>query len=721
MNSSQEARVAVLFQTAAPLDRAGRAELLAGNAADDPEVLRELRFLLAADETGLDFTGETNGPLGDLVTASAALTTETQVGPYRTLKLLGKGGMGTVWLAERADNQFQAKVAIKLVRTDRESPEVLARFRAERQILSTLVHPNIARLFDAGVTPSGTPYLVMEYVDGIPVTEYCENHNLDIRARLRLFSRICGAVACAHRSLVVHRDIKPSNILVSPDGEPKLLDFGVARMLSPDGDAPESGLTREGERVGTPEYSAPEQVLYQRVSTATDVYALGVLLYEMLTGTRPFRQLGSSYELDRAICETGPDLPSAALANTRGTTLNNLLRGDLDSIILMALRKDPTARYGSVEGLLADIEAYLEGFPVEAGRHAVRYRCSRFVRRHWLGLSFAAVCAALLPLLVVAFDRLERSTFAAQNMARVGLATQSIAANGMYSEAEQILRPRLFLERQVIIWPRLDRVVKVYVALASSLLNQGKLAQAETVFREGLATGLAVPKQGLDLSGLRSGLALVRRKQGAYAESEVLYRRALADNLQPPGRGAPSEARDLCGLGSLLARTSEAAESETMLTRCLALRQAQPGERSMPTAEALALLADLRARQQQFDAATQLYGRAIDTERALFPGGHPQTATHLLGLARLLLDNRQSAEAGAAVREALQIRRFFFPADSWLISEAENVEGAVLEATHPDNEAGETEAREILARTRNRLLRDPGPETEVAQLARGPR
>ena len=480
MNSARWARVESLFHTAAPLGRAGRAELLAGQAADDPEVLNELRLLLTADETGLNLADQAalhhpaidhpaiDQPIGArdvLSPAEATPISEMQIGPYRTLKLLGKGGMGAVYLAERADNQFEAKVAIKLVRTDRESPEVLARFRAERQILATLVHPNIARLFDAGVTVSGTPYLVMEYVDGIPVTAYCETHNLDIRARLKLFSRICGAVSCAHRSLVVHRDIKPSNILVSHDGVPKLLDFGVARLLSPDGDSRQPGLTRVDERVGTPEYSAPEQVLHQPVSTATDVYSLGVLLFEMLTGTRPFRQFGSSFELDRAICETGPDLPSTALANTRGTTLNNLLRGDLDSIILMALRKDPTARYGSVDGLLADIDGYLEGVPVEAGRHAVRYRCSRFVRRHWLGLSFAAVCAALFPLLVIAFDRIERSTFAAQNMTRVGLATESMAARGLYSEAELILRPRLFLERQVIIRPRLDRVVEVYVAL----------------------------------------------------------------------------------------------------------------------------------------------------------------------------------------------------------------------------------------------------------------
>ncbi|MEK7330512.1 MAG: serine/threonine-protein kinase, partial [Candidatus Eisenbacteria bacterium] len=310
-----------------------------------------------------------------------------QIGPWRVVREVGRGGMGAVYLAERADGAFEQTVALKLIKRGLARAEILQRFLRERRILARLEHRNIARLADGGVTDDGLPWFAMEYVEGQPITDWCDEHRAGVEERLRLFRAVCDAVQYAHRNLVVHRDLKPSNIFVTADGEVKLLDFGIARLLSdePDGDA--LTLTREGLRVLTPHYAAPEQLRGEAATTATDLYSLGVVLYELLSGARPFGRSATSLDqLRREVLEEEPVPPSGLRSEWR-----HPLRGDLDNIVLTALRKEPQRRYPSVEALLADLERYREGRPVQATPPSARYRIAKFVRRNRVSVIAGAV------------------------------------------------------------------------------------------------------------------------------------------------------------------------------------------------------------------------------------------------------------------------------------------------------------------------------------------
>ena len=335
------------------------------------------------------------------------------IGPYRLLRKVGEGGMSTVYLAVREDDAFSHQVVVKLIRRGLESEAMIHRFQVERQILANLTHPSIARLYDGGATAQGLPYLVMEYVEGEAIDAYCSQHDLAIDDRLQLFSKVCDAVRYAHQNLVVHRDLKPANIMVSLEGEPKLLDFGIAKLLSPEhaADASEPTVTWHGAL--TPSYASPEQIRGKRVTTASDVYSLGVVLYRLLTGTLPFDFQGlSPTEIERLVTETEPERPSAAVdhrtglaaperAPTKIDAQRRAIEGDLDAIVLKALRSTPGERYASVEQLSADLERYRHGLPVSARQGTWRYRASKFVRRNRLPVSATALVGALLAMLAV--------------------------------------------------------------------------------------------------------------------------------------------------------------------------------------------------------------------------------------------------------------------------------------------------------------------------------
>src|SRR4029077_6398714 len=313
---------------------------------------------------------------------------------------IGRGGMGAVFLAERADDEYQKRVAIKLIKRGMDTDSVLRHFRNERQILASFDHPNIARLFDGGTTENGLPYFVMECVEGLAIDRYCNTHGLSISERLKLFLEVCAAVSYAHRHTVIHRDIKPSNILVTSEGIPKLLDFGIAKLLHTDGDAA-TIVTATGLRVMTPEYGSPEQLEGRPVTAATDVYSLGMVLYQVLTGRSPYDfKSRSPVEIARAITETEPKKPSTAIAISDGSFKSQipnpkLLRGDLDNVVLMALRKDPARRYQSAEQLSEDIRRYLEGLPVVARKDTIGYRSAKFLRRNPILAAAATMCLLL--------------------------------------------------------------------------------------------------------------------------------------------------------------------------------------------------------------------------------------------------------------------------------------------------------------------------------------
>ena len=412
-------RIHSLFAEALELDAAAREARLAAVAADEPALAAEVHSLLAAHAAAGGFlespggaAGQGSGGTSDRASGPDVPGPGSRLGSYRLLEEIGHGGMGIVFRATRDDENFTKEVAIKLIDPGRRSEEILKRFRAERQILAMLDHPHIARLIDGGVGPDGSPFLVMDYVNGRPLIDYCDHHRLDVEARLRLFLAVCDAVQFAHQRLVVHRDLKSDNILVTPDGTPRLLDFGIARLVTPEDGTVAGTLTLPMERMLTPDYASPEQVRGEPVTVAGDVYSLGVILYEQLTGARPHRfHTRTPEEILRVVTQEEPMAPSAAVtrlatdesAGRRGDTTRRLRRrlsGDLDDVVMKCLAKDAVRRYGSAEQLGTDIRRHLTGQPVSARGHTTAYLLSRFVRRHRVavvstGLVFVTLFAGL--------------------------------------------------------------------------------------------------------------------------------------------------------------------------------------------------------------------------------------------------------------------------------------------------------------------------------------
>jgi eukaryotic-like serine/threonine-protein kinase len=406
-----------IFQAALEHPPNERAAFLSRVCATDATLRTEVAALLADYESAEGFLETPALAVAPALTVDEkdTATAGRRIGPYRILREIGHGGMGAVYLAERDDAQYQKQVAIKLIRGGLDSGFITNRFQQERQILARLSHPYIAQLLDGGATEEGWPYLVMEYVDGQPLDEYCDGHKLLTVERLKLFRQVCAAVHYAHQNLVVHRDLKPGNILVTKDGVPKLLDFGIAKLLAVD-EGVDGSQTLTVMRMLTPDYASPEQVTGQPITTASDVYSLGVLLYELLTGHRPYRVKSlAPQEMARIICEQEPDRPSTVVSRVEtihhndGTTQNltpemvsatregqpeklrRRLAGDLDNIVLMALRKEPERRYASVEQFSEDLRRHLEGLPVSARNATLGYRVAKFVNRHRAGVGAAAL------------------------------------------------------------------------------------------------------------------------------------------------------------------------------------------------------------------------------------------------------------------------------------------------------------------------------------------
>ena len=422
-----------MFEQALGLNVCERAVFLDSACAQDPELREELERLLAseADETAQILDTPLSELAPDLEAPSETDMLGESVGPYRLERLIGQGGMGTVYEAWRDDGEFRHRVALKLIRRDATSALLVRRFRQERQILAGLSHPHIARLLDGGITGAGQPYFVMEYVEGLPIQEYCETHGLDIRERAALFRQICSAVHYAHQNLIVHRDLKPSNVLVTEGGEVKLLDFGIAKLLS-DQKNLAAPATRTEVLLMTPEYASPEQIRGEAATTVSDVYSLGVILYELLTGRYPYPIKGGLlFEIERVICQEDPLKPSTAVvrlseavrtsvplpSKTEGRTTCQVrpemrarqLRGDLDNIVLKAMAKDPSRRYASAEAMSEDIRRYLVGEPVTAHPPTLMYRSLKFIRRHQ-----AAVGSAFLVLLCLSLGIIATSYQAAR-------------------------------------------------------------------------------------------------------------------------------------------------------------------------------------------------------------------------------------------------------------------------------------------------------------------
>jgi serine/threonine protein kinase len=385
-------RVEALFADLVEQPSAARARLLETLPPEDQDLREELSSLLANDCLGR--------PLEQIIhsmAVSALSSTEAEggrLGSYRIVRKLGEGGMRTVFLAVRADDEYQQQVAIKVVTQGRETLQSVERFRRERQILASLEHPYIARLLDGGSGriegfAKDTPYLVMELVEGEPVTDYCLRNHLDVKGRLDLFLKICEAVAYAHRKLVAHRDLKPSNILITAEGSPRLLDFGIAKLLTEDGTG---DLTAVAGLAMTPDFASPEQVLQTQITTASDIYSLGAILYLLLTGVKPhcFENL-TPFEVRKVVCDTEPQEMAVAAPQLRSQ-----LQGDLEAIVSMAMRKEPEHRYSSVEQLSADLLRHLQGWPVTARQGNFKYRAGKYLRRNRTAITAGVFIACAL-------------------------------------------------------------------------------------------------------------------------------------------------------------------------------------------------------------------------------------------------------------------------------------------------------------------------------------
>jgi len=447
------------FQRAIELPPAGRAAFIDDSCKDDEEVKSYVLKMINADRYADSFM-EKPVTLTSMMNENERFPDErirSQIGGYLITDILGQGGMGTVYRAEKADESFHRVVALKVIKHGMDSRTILQRFYTERQILSNLDHQNIARLIDAGMTDDGLPYFIMEYVEGISITDYCDQKKATIRERLDLFVKVCEAIQYAHRNLIVHRDIKPSNVLVTADGNVKLLDFGIAKMLSPGEAVQVSTITAEGFPVMTPEYASPEQIKGEPVTTASDVYSLGVFLYELLCGYRPYEiKTRTPVEIERTVTSTHLIKPSIQITarqsdpetlqiicQSRSTTIDKLrknLAGDLDTIVMAALRKERERRYQSAEQLLNDIYRYKNNQPVSARPDTIRYRSSKFIKRHKYGV--AATIAIFILLLTGIITTAWQAHIA--NEAKHAADEQRILAELRFNEVRELARRFMF-------------------------------------------------------------------------------------------------------------------------------------------------------------------------------------------------------------------------------------------------------------------------------------
>ncbi len=397
-------RVKNIFLDALELEDTPREDFLNKKCRKDSEIRNEVEKLLAAHFAAENFIEKPAAEVVSIFQTNGSSFQPKHFGHYKIIKEIGAGGMGAVFLAERADGEFSQQVAIKIIRQTIAESELINRFKRERQILANLNHPNIAKLLDGGVSDDGLPFLAMEFVEGEAITKFAERENLNLEARLKLFLKVCSSVAYAHRNLTVHRDLKPSNILVTTEGEPKLLDFGLAKLLD-NNLLNDSTQTQTAFRALTPAYASPEQLKNELITTASDIYSLGIVFYELLTGERPFHFEGKSLdEIIKTVTQVEPPAPSAITnyklqisdSETRNNRKSNIanrkfLKGDLDNIALTALRKEPERRYKSVEAFADDIERYLTGLPVSARPNTFKYRAAKFIKRHKIGVLAASL------------------------------------------------------------------------------------------------------------------------------------------------------------------------------------------------------------------------------------------------------------------------------------------------------------------------------------------
>jgi eukaryotic-like serine/threonine-protein kinase len=731
MDAERWRRARDLFDSLIELPRAQWNDQLARRCGGDAELAREVRALLEADSgdtTEVDLGARAPAVLDDIAAqeeaAEHARLRGQRVGPYRLCEPIGRGGMGAVWLAERDDGEYRHQVAVKLIRSGWDAAAVMTRFRAERQILATLQHPNIAHLLDGGVTGDGKPWLALEYVDGCDIAAFCDREHLSLAQRLVLFVTVCEAVAHAHARLVVHRDLKPSNILVSRAGEVKLLDFGIAKLMDT------RVMQASATRAFTPEYAAPEQLRGEIATTSVDIYALGLLLYELLTGRRPYKAENSTpAAYERAILDREPTRPSvavldtldgadaAALAQRRELSPQRLrkeLRGDLDAIVLKALRKDPAQRYATVGDLIADLQAHRASRPVAARRGGWRYRAQRFVIRHALATALAAtaVLALCIGLAVALWQaqqaRLQRD-IAVHESARAQRTAGFLA--DLFTQADPNVNQGRELTASQLLDAGADQLrngeldsdptlkaglllvlAQARRALGANDLDDGlvdeairRATQADDLLLRLEAQELKAAMLGSD-SQLQPAIALLQQVMAATPQDDARFlllrrrsaidaanissglardedverylRQAHALQQQMPGDAEVWRNDAVPPLAFRLIRTDRAAEAESLLRAALAAEQARPQPHLLRQARLSEVLGMSLQNRENLDEAVDWSRRAMELKAQVYgkrPHGGLTTSVNNLGV--MLVRANRIDEALPLLRQALALRR----------------------------------------------------------------
>jgi serine/threonine protein kinase/tetratricopeptide (TPR) repeat protein len=697
-------RLNELFFQAARLQGAERQAFIARETHGEPELERELLALLErGDERKV--AGSLTRTLGGGISALAPREERSLVGrvvaKYQLVSVLGRGGAGTVFLGERADKQFSGKVAVKVV--DRANAADLGtRFRAERQILASLNHPNIARLIDAGETDDGQPYLVMEYVEGKPLDQYCDENRLDLRKRLRLFIDICAAVQYAHQNLIIHRDLKPANILVTADGSAKLLDFGIAKLLNRNNMSnTASELTRMNERLLTPEYASPEQIIGGAVTTATDVYSLGIVLYRLLGGLRPYDLSGatSQLEMERSICVADPPRPSAsvqramqsvpaqgeqpiaALALARGLSPERLRRrlvGDLDAIVMRALRKEPQHRYSSVERLVADIRHYLENEPVQARQGNWVYYTQRFVRRHTTAVAASAgfLIFVVAVAIVMSIQRqniaaaLERATHDRERAEKVSQFMLDVfSAADPFTNFGKEPTARILLDQaarniQSDLNQQPEVRARLLEAIGRSYRRMGQPKRAVVYLQDSLRIQRQMPTgHDVGIGSIVTEIAIALRDQGRIEESDGYFAEALEISRHAQGQRSDAYAKLLVDLGRLEKLRSNPKQALKHLEQALELTRSLKGGKDPEVGAILGEMSNVKIWSDDLQGAEEAARAAVEIYKAV-PEGYPDRVMADYYLADILFFRGRIDDSAALFERALAAQRHLYGSSS---------------------------------------------------------
>ncbi|MEF3082211.1 serine/threonine-protein kinase [Luteimonas sp. SMYT11W] len=663
MDSARWQRLSPALDALLELDDDARAAALATVRLDDPAFAAELEALLALDAEREDFLAE------PIVAALSGMLPGRHVGPYELERLLGEGGMGQVWLARRADGLYERRVALKLLRPGLADPDLRLRFTRERQILARLEHPHIARLLDAGISADQQPYLALDYIDGEPITDWCRRHQPGVADRIRLFLQVCDAVSHAHTNLIVHRDLKPSNILVTALDDVRLLDFGIAKLLDTAGQAPEH--TRTGVRAFTLHYAAPEQIRGEPVTTMTDVYSLGVVLYELLSGRKPYQPARiTDAQWEQAILDADPPRPSQTLLRSvddgvepvQRKRMARAIAGDLDTIVLRALEKAPADRYASVEAFALDLRRWSDGKPILARPQRLSYRVGKYLRRHRWAVSSAALVALTLVASMVAVtwqanQAIEESARAqAMQDFVVGLFEQAgAAAGGAPLDIRQLLEAGVQRGDAELAHQPVARA-ELYGMIARLRLGLGDYDQALALLERQSAVvgGMADAPPSLRLQSASDHgrtLRLLGRPRDAIAAMQPLQALALQREQLLPRQAAELYTQ----LGRGRRDIGEPESARLLFRRALKLRRDSAVPDEAGTIESLADLASLHSAAGEITEALAGTDAALDRLRKRLDPRHPLAVELLRTRCALLRADGRTRPAEESCREALSL------------------------------------------------------------------